>query len=608
MRVRQGRGDWRAGSRIDGLLRYAFLGDSHTFGAGVAPDQTLAAHFERQANETLRAWPVEAVNLGISGYNLWNSWLAFRQVPPVFDGVVLTLCNNDADLFGRTLRVQYPQTYDLRWDSEHPFGEAVARCFDEIALFSREHAVPVAVVYSSTSRHHARVGEIIAGLCAPRGFCFIDTYAHYRDRNFADSDLTASSADFHPSAMAHDAIGRYLLATLRQIGWFEKYSDVRVDVVPDRIVAAAVSMVQTDRYPPDAALNWALRTLQAKSRLAHRLEASGSCGREFAAAADHCRQTLATASRRWHMANRLRAFIESIPFGVHDLAWILYCSENERSKLEEIRFALQSGDWNRLSMHSLEPGPQLKAVAGEVSDMRGFLDRISQDIQNLYCELQCFRAFAAPAEIGSSYDEPRMLADIELLEKLAARVQVECEDAKSIVLRIEDTFLDAGPELTEAGRARVSGLIDGAFMQIKRAFEVVARWPALLRGLCEAKAASFTTIEVTLCAGPLEGKPPNCLLTLQAEYAVPFRLAFNDSGAFWPDGSQFLVKLHVPLLYAGRVVITASNPRAANDPMVGFEILKVELYNHEHRRRVIYPASFWRDPNGRFISPIVYLV
>jgi hypothetical protein len=72
MRVLQGRGDWRPVRRIESLHRYAFIGDSHAYGAGVAPDQTLSANAERQLNELLPAWPVEAVNLGLSGYNLWT--------------------------------------------------------------------------------------------------------------------------------------------------------------------------------------------------------------------------------------------------------------------------------------------------------------------------------------------------------------------------------------------------------------------------------------------------------------------------------------------------------------------------------------------------------
>jgi hypothetical protein len=607
MRVRQGRGNWLASSRIDGLLRYAFLGDSHTFGAGVAPDQTLAAHFEKQANETLRGWPVEAVNLGISGYNLWNSWLAFKEAPQVYAGIVLTLCNNDADLFGRTLKIRHSQAYDHRWDGEHPFGKAVVRCFDEIASFSQEQGIPVAVVYSDSARHHARVGEIIAGLCIPRGFCLIDTYAHYRERNFSNADLMASSADFHPSAKAHDAIGRHLLITLRRVGWFRKYSDAQIDVAPDRIVAAAVSMVQVDRYPPDAALNWALRTLQAKSRLAHRLQATGSDDK-FNAAADRCERTLLTANRRWHLANRLRAFVESIASGVHNLSWMLFCSEEERSKLEEICFALRSGDWDRLAAHSLDAGPQPKVAEGELLEMRGFFDRTSQGIQRIYRELQSLTAFATPVAIGSPYDEGQMLADIELLERLTDRLRVECEAARSVSLRIEETLKNASLSLTDAHRMHVSSMVGGSLTQIRRSFDLVGRWTALLEGFRDAEAASFTTIEITICAGPTEGKIPNCLVVMQAESTVPFRLAFSDTGAFWPDGSHFLVKLYVPLFYAGRVLLTAWHPGALNDPVAGFKLVKVEIYNQNDQRCFIAPASFWQDTKGRFISPVVFLV
>src|SRR5215469_2178243 len=72
MRLLVGRSNWRPSVRIEGLRRYAFIGDSFAYGTGVAPDQTLPSNAERQMNELMPACPVEAVNFGVAGYNLWN--------------------------------------------------------------------------------------------------------------------------------------------------------------------------------------------------------------------------------------------------------------------------------------------------------------------------------------------------------------------------------------------------------------------------------------------------------------------------------------------------------------------------------------------------------
>src|SRR5215467_4257086 len=278
MRVLMGRGDWRPGFRIPGLRRYAFIGDSHAYGSGVRPDETLPANAERQINELLPAWPVEAVNLGVPNYNLWNSWLAFKHGPQVYDGLVLVLCCNDADLFNRTYNVHYAEPQPTRWESDGPFGQAVSCCFDEIASFSQERSLPVAVVYYNAcdNRGQLRIGEIIGDLCASRGLLFIDSFAHYRERNFALADLQVSSTDPHPSGMAHEAVGRHLAAAMRRKGWFGEYDASAIAAAPPRILEAAKAMVETDHYPLDAALNWAFGALEVKLRLARRMEAWGA--------------------------------------------------------------------------------------------------------------------------------------------------------------------------------------------------------------------------------------------------------------------------------------------------------------------------------------------
>jgi lysophospholipase L1-like esterase len=607
MRVVQGRGDWLPRLRIEGLRRYAFIGDSHTYGAGVAPDQTLSAVSERQLNELLPACPVEAVNLGVSGYNLWNSWLAFKQVPQVYDGVVLTLCCNDADLFGRVYNISYSEPHQTRWEGTHPIGEAVARCFDDIALFSQQSSLPLAVVYFNVFDNwdRLRIAEIIGNLCSTRGLPFIDAFALFRDRKFARADLLVSLADFHPSPKAHEAMGRHLVATLRRRGWFGEDDSWEIGAAPDRIFAAARAMVESDHYPPDAALNWALAALETKSLVARRMQASGEED-GFGAAAARTAEALNTASRRWHAIHRVRALVGDLGSGGQGLTWGMSRAQEERLKLEEVCFALATGQWGRLTDGLLEPeAPQQIAADAWPLDAAGFFDECSRDLLRVREALSGLRSFAAPAAAALAPKENLILADVELLGRLAERVEAECAALKEALLRTEKIFNDARRELSEAQIAHVSSLIRGLLKELKDAFVFVPRWFATIAQIQNAEHVPFTTAEVTLCADPIPGRPI-CSLGATVEYSVPNRLAFTDSGSFWADSTPTLLKLRLPTFYAGRLILRPWNSKAVNRPMIEAKLVKVVVYNRS-KRRVIEPTSFYRDRTGRFVSPPIFL-
>jgi hypothetical protein len=607
MRVLLGRGDWRPSVRIDGLRRYAFIGDSNAYGQGVAPDQTLPAHAESKMNELMPAWPVEAVNFGVGGYNLWNSWLAFKQEPQVYDGVVFTLCANDSEPFALSYGVLYPEPYVTRWDNTHPFSAAVTRCFDDITSFSREQSLPIAVVYYNAQgdRDLVRISEIISDLCASRGLCFIDTLAHYRDRNFTFADLVVSSADSHPSAIAHEAVGRHLAATLKRQGWFRGYEDATINLAPDRIVTAVRAMVDLDRYPTDAALDWALRALDVKSRLAHRMQAADhDSSTDFSAAAAHVTEALTSADRRWHMTNRIRASMGEVAIQGHGIGSYLTCAQRERVKLDELGFILGTGDWNRLAARLLETErPQQINPSEWPSDATRFLDACSLELLRLREALEGLRNLAAPAAVGLPYDESSMLADLEALSRIADRAQAECTALKAAFLCIGSIFNDVRPALSEDDIVRVSDLIGASFKRVKQGFISVPSLRGAIKGMHDGAHASFTTVEVTLSAAV--GGKTNCVLSGSVEYSVPNRLPFANVGAFWPDGSPNMVKLYFPIFYAGRLILRTFPPRGIE--MLDATLIKIEVHNRPNHRRIVEPASFYRQGNGQFVSPLIYL-
>lgn len=606
MRILQGRGSWCPGYRIESLRRYAFIGDSTAYGFGVAPDQTLPAVAERQMNELLPAWPVEAVNFGVGGYNLWNSWLAFKYGPQVYDGVVLTLCSNDADLFERSYRVRYAAPQHNRWEGANPSGRAVERCFDDIASFSQEWALPVAVVYYNADdyRDGLRIGEIIGDLCAARGFPYIDTFAHYRDRHLKREDLLVSSADAHPSVAAHEAVGRHLAATLKRLGWLGESDASEISAAPDRILASAHAMVEKDHYPPEAALHWALGALAAKSRVARRLQALGVTD-NFCSAAARTSEILSTATRRWHAIHRTQALVQDVMIGGFGMAQYLFRAQEEQLKFEELGFALGTGDWSQVAAPLVEVVPTEPLAETSFSDAKLLLEEWTRDSLRFSKAFAGLRTLAAPAAIGSPDDESLMLADLETLARLIEQSQAACAGLKSAFLRLESSLHKARPDLLEPQIAYISGLIDAAIRNVRQGLGFVPRLLAAIEQIPEADCSSFTTIEISISLKADVKRPP-CLVSAQVNYGVPRRLPVRNS-AFLPEGSPALVQLHFPVFYAGRFGVMIFDAKAANLQPVEATIVKVELYNGKNPRRTIDPAFFYKDSRGGFVSPLVHV-
>ena len=110
--------------------------------------------------------------MGVSGFNIWNSWLAFKAAPQIYDGLVLILCTNDANMFERSYKLAKFQWASMLPGSDDPFGQSVAACFDDIAAFCTAARLPVIVIFAhfSGSLPQCRVAELVGGR-APRAVC-----------------------------------------------------------------------------------------------------------------------------------------------------------------------------------------------------------------------------------------------------------------------------------------------------------------------------------------------------------------------------------------------------------------------------------------------------
>lgn len=106
--LRPGRADHNAFGQRDrdyplekppGAFRVVGIGDSLTYGMGVARDRVFLKLAERQLAERFGR-PVEVINLGVPGYNTAMEDAVFEEVAPRWDPdlAVFLFCRNDFDL------------------------------------------------------------------------------------------------------------------------------------------------------------------------------------------------------------------------------------------------------------------------------------------------------------------------------------------------------------------------------------------------------------------------------------------------------------------------------------------------------------------------------
>ena len=126
------------------VRRLCCIGDSITYGQGVAPRQTLAMHVARYANMVWLDQLVWVDNLGQSSGNIWHSWVPFvRLVEKVhFDGVIFSLCQNDSQIF-ESNSVRYDETGP--WLRDGGLQPVLQHTFAEFRRIATERGIHVLV-------------------------------------------------------------------------------------------------------------------------------------------------------------------------------------------------------------------------------------------------------------------------------------------------------------------------------------------------------------------------------------------------------------------------------------------------------------------------------
>ncbi len=607
MRIRESRGSILAKHRIEGLRRFAFVGDSFTYSQGVPPTSALPECTARHLNELSVNWPVEALNYGVCGYNLWNDWLAFKNSPQIFDGLVLVLCHNDADLFCRTYKIQYQEPRANLWEETHPYGGAVAKCFEDIKVFSNASQLPVAICYYNCWKDESslRTGQIISDLAAKFGLLYINTSAHFKDRNYPKELLQVSAADGHPSPEVHTAIGKLIADTIHRAGWLKDDEAPSIQLGAERALIAAKDLVLKEGYPADQALHWALATLDTKKKTARRLrfvQADFNPDIITPIYDEVMRSTLC-----WHVGKRLNAFMSEVAMGGYRLSTILWSSEELRVQLTELGFALCLGNWGHLSKDLVQQYSGRKNVNQQgdlgpeipIFDPATHLVDVKESFQKLVKLVGSLASVSFP-------DVNQVVDELNPLSVLVRRIESECDALDGVISAFWRDYSDAAPTLSSKEKRFILDLVRPSIEHTRSLFLSFRSTASTLERIQDVQADAFTTVEITIRA-PVDKDSTPYWVTVQCEYSLPNRFLFSDNANFKADGSDWRIKTYLPIMYTGRLTIRPW-VRTVADQVVEVTLSKVEVYNQPNQRRDVPMKMFRRDEFGQYVSSQICLI
>lgn len=220
----------------DGRRRLVFLGDSLTFGWGVAQDATFAALLERDLSAST---PTEVINFGTGNYNTSQEVALFLEKGLAYrpDEVVVFYFINDAEPTPRksrwawlgSVRVatfywsrvkallaqtspgkSFAEYYAGLYRDDQPGWAETKSAFLRLAAACRENGIALKVVLLPElhrldaypfAREHALVGDFLRA----NGVTVLDLAPAFRDVKDPQS-LWVARDDAHPNARAHRLI------------------------------------------------------------------------------------------------------------------------------------------------------------------------------------------------------------------------------------------------------------------------------------------------------------------------------------------------------------------------------------------------------------------
>lgn len=250
------------------VRRLCCIGDSLTYGQGVAPRQTLATHVARFANMVYPDQLVWVDNLGQSSGNIWHSWIPFARLLDAvrYDAAIFSICHNDAQIF-ESNSVRYGGDVASTWLTDGKLNPIVRATIGEMATVARQRNVNLILDFYTRWNSDAPVVDAIARECEGAGLPFVDLLRFLEEESGVSvAEFVASPFDGHPSDNGHRAAARRLVEELRD-RWTPPPSEG--GTLSERLIEACDQAVR-DGWAPDDITHWALLVLEAKESVARR--------------------------------------------------------------------------------------------------------------------------------------------------------------------------------------------------------------------------------------------------------------------------------------------------------------------------------------------------
>jgi hypothetical protein len=602
MRILNGR-DWPVPpGKIPGLVRIAVLGDSMTYGQGVGPDETLPFVLENQLNEQAIESLFQVTNCGVSGFNIWNSLSSLQNLPPFYDAVVLILCSNDAEIFGRTSRIDYGFTGSAMWEPGTASFDLMRRALANTLAWLSERDVPLFVAYYGVwqSREETRNTQIIGEVCRSLNCPFVNFFDHFQARKLSLAAMRVSKFDFHPSSIVHSTAARYLLHQLQRVGWLERFKSSRqVGSLPTDLLAVAQEM-DREGARLDAILRWGIDTLNMKIRAVARRPDSAD-GEKFSSSSKSVLEALNATYAEWRALARAQALAVYVFSNDSASSGALWQAEEAILHAEELMLAAGLPDEAAIaSLKSRLPNSEevplhvdLSPARAKIQGCRIRTGRVHQMLEQALSGkgMTSFGALAALRR--DAYSSLAELVELDALLGQQAAVWTRRAD------EAEKRALDA------TGEAK--GLISRA----KQSLEVAAGHLSRCYGSYDYLLDDVTTVPEFLTTVVIyvqmfkRPKEKPYMLDALVESLVPHRMLAKDGTNIGFDGSIMSVSMRFPIFFFGRVTI-----RLEETPRPGLQrrrgtFLKMEIYNDPSRRVTLNRDQFYHAHSGQLVFPFV---
>lgn len=519
------------GSRLPlppAVRRFCCIGDSLTYGQGVAPRQTLPMHVARFANMAYVNEIVWVDNLGQSSGNLWHSWVPFTRLAEStkFDVAIFSVCQNDAQIF-ESNTVPYGSDVERTWLAEGKCHPHVRATIADIAEFATRQDIHIVLDFYSSWESDRPLVDALERECRAANLPFVDILRFVQEESGLSAvEFRASPFDGHPSDSAHRLVARRIVEEVQKV-WSPKTRSA--GSVADRLVAACGQAID-DGWLPDDITQWALTVIDAKQTVARRRRWPWASNKETLGDLGAAKTTIEQRYRNWYKTSVAAARSQPLREERESLSLILERSYAALRNLDELVFILEHFQRSEIAASLW----QLIESAGYYNE-QGRLQPLPPDARAQYLSFareapaasSCFPAFAA-----SNRNLRRDLA--HNLQRLAALMPGE---------DCVDTFDPAGRRLWELAHYLTS---------VARSY--VEEVDQRIRTTAESHAppALYTIVEVRIERDKTRADRGGVFnLTVNADYIVPARAHRSEKLWAGVDEEFHVYRFELPLMLLG---------------------------------------------------------